>query len=116
MKNIFLFLALAITMGACGEKKNTADTTDAPAETHEKSAAEKAALGEITYKANCQLCHGADGKLGASGAKDLSASKLNEADALNMVNYGRGGMMGYKDLLTKEQIENVVAYIETLRK
>jgi mono/diheme cytochrome c family protein len=116
MKKIFFsFLTASLLITACSEnqeQKSEPAVNDGPA----NEEVDKATLGKSTFESQCRLCHGDDGKLGASGAKDLTVSTLSHQDAINVVSYGRGGMMAYKDLLTKEQIENVVAYIETLRK
>lgn len=116
-KPVILFLATcAVLLASCGEQKQEVGSNETPQNTAPKTRAEAVALGEVTYRSQCMLCHGADGKLGASGAKDLSVSTLGEQDVINLVSYGRGAMMAYKDLLTKDQIENVAAYIQTLRK
>lgn len=107
---LFLFLYACNGSGTNEEKETAAEPTP------EKNEAPSVDLGAVTYKAQCRLCHGDDGKLGASGSKDLQVSTLSHQDAINLVTYGRGGMMAYKDLLTKDEIENVVSYIETLRK
>ncbi len=41
---------------------------------------------------NCSLCHGADGKLGASGAKDISTTELDVAGIKNIILNGKGMM------------------------
>jgi cytochrome c6 len=71
--------------------------------------------GFSVYKTNCMVCHGNDGKLGLSGAADLSASDMTTAEMLDIVANGKGGMMPYKELLSKDQREMVVQYIESLK-
>lgn len=71
--------------------------------------------GFTVYKANCMVCHGNDGKLGLSGAADLSTSTMTTAEMLEIVTNGKGGMMPYKELLAQKQRELVVEYAQSLR-
>jgi mono/diheme cytochrome c family protein len=61
----------------------------------------------------CALCHGDDGKLGLSGAKDLSVTQLPHAGIVEIIANGKNTMAAYKDALSAEQIEAVASYIET---
>ena len=83
--------------------------TDAPAD------AAVLAAGQALFTQNCALCHGADGKLGLNGARNLTKSNLNATGRTYMVVNGLGKMPGFKDQLTDEQIAQVVAYSLTLR-
>lgn len=69
--------------------------------------------GKQIYEEKCTLCHGGDGKLGISGAKDLSATQLNHDGIVTIVTEGKNTMASYKSTLSKEQIEAVASYIET---
>lgn len=69
--------------------------------------------GKEIFEEKCTLCHGGDGKLGLSGAKDLSASQLNHPDIVTIITEGKNAMAAYKTSLTPEQIETVASYIET---
>lgn len=71
--------------------------------------------GKSVYEAKCINCHGADGKLGLSGAKDLTASVLSHDEKKNIVLNGKNAMIGYKDQLSDEQIEAVLTYISELK-
>ena len=71
--------------------------------------------GAVIYKKLCVNCHGENGKLGAYGSKDLSTSKLSLSDKIQVISLGRGLMQGYARILTKEEIEAVAAYTETLK-
>lgn len=71
--------------------------------------------GLTVYNNNCKSCHGNDGKLGLSGAADLSASTLTTEEKIKIVSDGKGGMMPYRELLSKQQIKAVVQHIETLQ-
>lgn len=106
MRKTLLLLSGAIAvLIACGN----AEATDAAAE-------DSAPKGQQLYKMYCELCHGADGKLGFNGAKDLTASALPRAEMIAQVTNGKGKMMPYKDVLTAKEIEAVVDYSRTLGK
>ncbi|HLP52610.1 MAG TPA: c-type cytochrome [Chitinophagales bacterium] len=70
--------------------------------------------GKLIYTNSCVSCHGADGKLMLSGAKDLSITVLTAAEQKEMIRNGKNAMPGYKDL-TDEQLDGVVQYIATLK-
>ncbi|WP_235297849.1 c-type cytochrome [Portibacter marinus] len=67
------------------------------------------------WKTHCQLCHGADGKLGLNGAKDLTASTLSLEERIATITNGRNTMIAYESILTPEQIEEVAKYTMTLK-
>jgi mono/diheme cytochrome c family protein len=80
--------------------------------------------GADTYKAKCQMCHGADG-LGATPAgKAMKAVPFNspeilaksDADLIAVTKNGKGKMPAYAGKLTDAEIKLVVAYIHTLQK
>jgi cytochrome c6 len=73
--------------------------------------------GEELYTEHCAQCHGENGKLGASGAKDLSLSNLNEAQTRKIILKGKNGMPPMEYFLdTDEKVQNVIDYISTFRK
>lgn len=69
--------------------------------------------GKEIYTEKCALCHGDDGKLGLSGAKDLSATQMPHEGIVEIITNGKNAMTPYKDVLSTEQIEAVASYIET---
>ena len=82
------------------------------------------AAGADTYKAKCQMCHGADG-LGATPAgKAMKAIPFNDpqilsksdADLIAATTNGKGKMPAYKGKLTDAEIKAAIAYIHTLQK
>lgn len=75
-----------------------------------------ASKGEQLYRMQCVLCHGADGKLGFNGAKDLTASALSRAEMIARVSEGKGVMQPYKNMLAPKEIEAVVDYVRKLPK
>ena len=73
--------------------------------------------GASLYSMHCAQCHGEDGKLGASGAKDLSTSKLSDQDILHIIKKGKGAMPSMKALLeTDQNINLVLSHIKGLRR
>lgn len=70
--------------------------------------------GAKLFRTQCALCHGADGKLGLSGAKDLTVSALTRDQMILLVNNGKGLMMPYKNVLRPEEIEAVVDHVRSL--
>ena len=48
--------------------------------------------GKALYENTCASCHGSDGKLGLSGAKDLSATLLDAGAIKGIILHGKGMM------------------------
>jgi cytochrome c553 len=78
--------------------------------------ADKTNGAEVYATANCASCHGADGALGMSGAKNLAVTTLSDAELENVIANGKGAMPVYKGKLKPEQIKALVAHIRTLKK
>ncbi len=73
-------------------------------------------VGSRLFGTHCTLCHGDDGRLGLSGAKDLTASALSREEMIAVVRNGRGAMMGYGRVLSEEEIGLVVDHVRSLEK
>jgi|SRR5580698_5836210 cytochrome c6 len=80
--------------------------------------------GEATFKAKCQMCHGADG-LGATPAgKSMKAVPFTDpaivhktdAELIASTKNGKGKMPAYAGKLTDAEIKDVIAYVRTLQK
>lgn len=71
--------------------------------------------GAKLFQMQCTLCHGRDGKLGLSGAKDLTVSALTREQMILLVTDGKGMMMPYKNVMRPEEIEAVVDHVRSLR-
>lgn len=71
---------------------------------------------KAVFTFRCTSCHGDDGKLGLSGAKDLSISKLSDQEILTLLQDGKNTMPSFKELIPVDQQDSLVAYIKTLRK
>lgn len=72
--------------------------------------------GKAVYDANCVICHGADGALGAAGAKNLATSQLTAEEAVQIITNGKNAMPKYKKALSEQDIKAVAAYIQALKK
>jgi cytochrome c6 len=73
-------------------------------------------LGASVFKTHCQLCHGADGKLGLNGAKDFTTSPLTLDERIDVITNGRNTMLSYENTLSKEEIEAVAKYTLSFKK
>lgn len=74
---------------------------------------------------NCASCHGKDGtgntvmgkKSGVENYTDPKAqAKFTDADAVKIIQDGKGKMKAFKDKLTAEEIKALVGYIRSLKK
>lgn len=101
---IGLFLLLAGT--ACEPAQNQAGRTAATPERPD---------GRTVFQKNCVVCHGADGKLGLNGAKDLSQTTLGLPERVNQITYGKNLMTPFAGILSPDEIEAVAAYTLTLK-
>ena len=78
--------------------------------------------GEATYKAKCQMCHGATGTpsagmakaMGIKAASDPDIQKLTVAQISAAVKDGKGKMKPIAGL-TEEQIKDVAAFYKGLK-
>jgi mono/diheme cytochrome c family protein len=83
-----------------------------------------AQTGADTYKAKCQMCHGADGAPPAAMAKSMEmkdlksddVQKQSNADLKAVVEKGKGKMPAFAGKLTPAQIDDVVKYVRSLKK
>ena len=80
--------------------------------------------GEATYKAKCQICHGATG-LADSGAgeamkvkpvTDPDVKKMSEAEMIKATENGVGKMQPFKGKLSDAEIKGAVDYFRTFIK
>ena len=77
--------------------------------------------GAATYKAKCQMCHGADGAgktpMGAKlDLKDLKASTMTEAQIIELVTKGKNKMPAEAGKLSDADIKEVSAYVHAMQK
>ncbi len=84
------------------------------------------AIGHAIFKAQCVACHGPGGKGNGPAAAALNPRPANLADAARMeklsddslqqiITAGRLTMPGYGKTLTPEQVQEVIAYLRSLK-
>jgi cytochrome c6 len=103
-------LAIIATTYACANKDKKNSSMEPVAEDT------PAVDGTKLFKQYCELCHGADGKLGANGSKDLSISDFDLNERIAMVTKGKGLMTPFENILSLSEIKAVVEYSMTLKK
>lgn len=85
-------------------------------ETESTQSLSKAEIKHL-FESNCSSCHGVDGTLGMSGAKDLSISNLKPAEIKDRIQNGKNGMPSFEGLIQEgEQMDSIVSYVISLRK
>lgn len=88
------------------------------------SAAISFAQGADTYKAKCQMCHGATGLADSPAGKsmkvkpvtDPEVKKFTEAQMIEATKNGSGKMQPFKAKLTDVQIKDAVTYFRSFLK
>jgi cytochrome c6 len=83
-----------------------------------------AQTGADTYKAKCQMCHGADGLGTTPAGKAMKARPFNspdvlkesDADLMTVIKSGKNKMPAFAGKLTTVQMNDVLAFIHTLSK
>jgi cytochrome c6 len=79
--------------------------------------------GKKIFEANCAACHGSDGagtpvglSLMAPDLRSDAVQKLSDDDLKKQVSEGKNNMPPFKDTLSTDQIQAVVAYVRTFAK
>ena len=80
--------------------------------------------GADTYKAKCQMCHGATGLGDTPAGKAMKAHPFNspdvlkqsDADLLTVIKSGKNKMPAFNGKLTPAQMDDSLAFIHTLQK
>lgn len=105
---ILAALSLLLITGAYGIAESYKKKKAIPKETSEGIASND---GASLYTANCLMCHGADGKLGLSGAKDLSTSQLDVNGIKEVILHGQNLMQPVTD--NEEQASAIAEYVHS---
>ena len=80
--------------------------------------------GEATYKAKCQMCHGATGMADSGAGKamkvkpvtDPDVKKMGEAEMIKATADGMGKMTAFKGKLSDAEIKGAVVYFRSFIK
>jgi len=79
------------------------------------------AASSATFRTKCAMCHGPDGagsEVGKSmNVPDLRSpvvQKLPDSELAQVISNGKGGMPGFKNSLSEDQIHALVAHIRSL--
>ena len=75
-----------------------------------------------TYKAKCQMCHGANGEptgagksMGARPFSDPDLAKMSDAELVGITANGKNKMPAYKGKLSDDDINALVKYVRGLK-
>lgn len=105
---IYFFSIILIGLVSCSNNESKADIL--PPETPEER-------GASLFIMHCASCHGEDGKLGASGAKDLTMSKLSDEEIEKIIVNGKNAMPPMKVILeNKENLALVIKHVKSFKK
>ena len=99
MKKVVFFLGIIGSVWACSSASAGEPETD----------------GHQVYKSYCISCHGANGKMGVSGAFDLTTSTLSLEERVLVITNGRNVMTSFKTLLPPRKIRAVAEYTMQLK-
>jgi mono/diheme cytochrome c family protein len=94
-----IFLLSSFLFVGCGGQENSKEKRTEPD-------------GERIYRDRCASCHGANGKKGVSGAKDLTRSKLSMKERIEIIKNGKGAMIPFEGTLNEQEIRAVAEYLE----
>jgi mono/diheme cytochrome c family protein len=92
-----------------------------------KSSPTSLASGKKKYGQDCAMCHGKEGAGDGDLAEDMklklkdlrdadSLKNLNDGDIYNLINNGKGKMMGEEGRLKPDEIWDIVNFVRTLAK
>lgn len=107
IKRLFFLMFISMFVSCSNQEESTSDVI--PQEKPEEKASS-------LFTQHCATCHGEDGKLGASGAKDLTATKLSGTEIENIIKKGKNAMPPMESLLgSEENVSLVVEHVLKLR-
>ena len=73
------------------------------------------AHGKALFSSQCEVCHGAEGNLQMSGAKDLTASEMSRDEVVQRIREGKLTMISYEDHFSTEEIDALADYVMSFR-
>jgi cytochrome c6 len=85
------------------------------------STGKDSAASTATFKTKCALCHGEDGggsdvgkSMDAPDLRSPEVQKLTDAELVQAISDGKGGMPSFKSSLSADQIRGLVKHIRAL--
>lgn len=107
-----MFVALLSLLACAAEIKDRGAHEDEQEDREDEIAARDPENGADLYPDNCAGCHGASGTGGAGPAMSEVAAALTDDEIESAITDGtEGGMPPFGDLLTDDEIGDLVAYI-----
>ena len=103
----FIWL-VALSLTSCNENKSPQQNTSS-----QTAPQTKRINAQSLYMSKCVACHGADGKLGAAGAKNLAETKLSVDEVKHQIINGKGAMPPFGNQLSEEEIQAIADYVLT---
>jgi cytochrome c6 len=87
------------------------------------NAAQASAAVATTFRTKCAICHGPDGS-GSEVGKSMNVPDLRseaiqglaDAELVQVISDGKGGMPSFKNSLSADQIQALVKYVRALAK
>ena len=107
---------LAVLAFSCTNSSTDNNTSKGPAFSASKTEKKADNSGEKIYMQYCKLCHGADGKLGLNGSKDITESTMPEDERILLIRNGKNTMTPFEEVLSEQEIKSVAAYTMSLGK
>ena len=71
--------------------------------------------GQALFAAQCAVCHGVDGTLELSGAKNLQMSQVDDQYIENIIRTGKNTMPKMEGKYSDQELKALVIYIKSLR-
>jgi len=108
MKKLLIFFVIiaAFAITSCNSNEGSAPNPVAITE---------ASPGKDVFTKYCRLCHGSKGDLGLSGSANLKISALSLTEIKEVIINGRKAMPAWGHQLTPQEIDQVSAYVLTLK-
>jgi mono/diheme cytochrome c family protein len=91
---VFFSLLFIWNLSSCGEEAMASGPVDA----------------QSIFIKRCATCHGSEGNLQLSGAKNITVSQLSADEIKNQIIHGKAGMPPFESMLTVQEIDALTAY------
>ena len=126
---LVLMACLALAAAAPGRKQRAPSSAKPPAPAPAPESKGDPAAGKKLFQANCAICHFADASIAkvGPGMKDLfkreklalNSLPVTEENVRKVMDAGVGDpamprMPAYRDLLTRKEKDDLIAYLKTL--